>query len=71
MYSLPIQIEFPFRSALGDLLLVRENLQLAFKSGDQCTISPARGNCEMIFIETPNTVICGPLLMAARWQVFF
>jgi hypothetical protein len=55
----------------GDLLLVRGNLQLAFKSGDQGTISPARGNCEMIFIETPNTVICGPLLMAARRQVFF
>jgi len=53
----------------GDLLLVGGNLHLAFRSGDQCTISPARGNCEMIFIETPNIVICGHLLMAARGQV--
>ena len=42
----------------GDLLLARGNLHLAFKSGDQCTISPARGNCKMILIErqTPSSV---------------
>jgi hypothetical protein len=54
----------------GDLLLVRGYLHLAFKSGDQCTISPARGNCEMILIEAKHRHLWTPSYGSSA-EVFF